>query len=383
MWISLRLSQREAIPMKQHAIPLKLVEESTDPGQIVAARRLFDGMTEEELRDSAPITEEQLESFLKSHNSQTAETCFNELLDMDGQNRVSSIDVEKELEEVPKNYDVAIALNSFEYRAKIRPLMEYLTEKGVAREPLDIEVFEEFDEIDPADVNSLRGDDEEEQDFECAHCGQVIDSPHRFSTHLQSTHPEEVNWLRGVEVHVGIFENLANFREYDGKKEVERRFARADQNSPEAWRDFVPHPRQFLAEYGLPEEKQTKRDLQGTFEFGATSLINRADIVFLNHAEERAVIVENKETITKGAFDQVQTYAGLMQDDYPFLDEPRTAVNFYGGDFVIKSGERRNSTSVDGVRDTHSIDHPVRIMDTHPDVSVFELPSELQDYLGG
>jgi hypothetical protein len=49
---------------------------------------------------------------------------------------------------------------------------------------------------------------------------------------------------------------------------------------------------------------------------------------------------------------------------------------------VIKSGEKRHSTNVDGVRGTHSIDHPARIMDATPEVSVFELPSELQGYLG-
>lgn len=96
------------------------------------------------MREPAPV--DDVEDILQSYPDMDIGEYFNRLLDADLSERLESIDGEGE--NIPKNYDVAIALSG-EQLNEAKNLMECLTRMKKAKNQLDlddIEACENFEE---------------------------------------------------------------------------------------------------------------------------------------------------------------------------------------------------------------------------------------------
>ena len=142
--------------MFKYEVPLQVVTYSYEQGgnqvshidfeKLSIARMLFDGMGEDELYEDAPISPDELKRILRSFPSMSIEDHFDRLLDSGFHHRFSTIDIEAESQNVPKNYDVALALAAGGRLKEARDVMDYLRAID-PKDPLDLSNFRTLERI--------------------------------------------------------------------------------------------------------------------------------------------------------------------------------------------------------------------------------------------
>ncbi len=285
------------------------------------------------------------------------------------------------------NYDVALSRALGGAIFKARKIMDYLTRNEIAKKNLTPSDFEGVDESTLRSPYSVVPEDIVDEIF-CSHCEERLGSKEELKNHLRVEHRDskEVNWVRGEEVYLGILQKLSEFY---GLEETKDRFNKVKGKAPSVWKDFLSSPKKFLVEHGLPQEKSKnpKKELSDLFGFGSTSGFKRADVVFLNPRKMRMVIVENTRSVNKvtdygTVFDQVLKYAAFMMDDYQLSDPPRTLVNNHAEGLQVEFAQKKHEVTFDGARDTYSVVQNIPITSLSTPIDVFDLPYELQRYLG-
>lgn len=161
--------------MKKYEIPLQVIDYHADQRRdntvstriLVIGRMLFDGIDEDELYEDAPVTEVELHQTLSSFPDMEVEDYFSRLLNTDFEACFENIDVEREAEKIPKNYDIPLALAIDGRLDEAADVMEFLKPLGSKKE-LEVSDFEKIEKhrelIDELVEERLQQEMEERRD---------------------------------------------------------------------------------------------------------------------------------------------------------------------------------------------------------------------------